>query len=58
MMFKMVQSGEEVDWQVMKPEIFATIMDFFASQQPVMTGEEELSVEDTGTGRIGGGRSE
>lgn len=27
---------EEVDWKVMKPEIFATIMDFFASGLPVL----------------------
>ncbi|ELU17898.1 hypothetical protein CAPTEDRAFT_18536 [Capitella teleta] len=30
---------ERVDWQILKPEIFAVIMDFFASGQPVITGE-------------------
>lgn len=39
------KSGEEVDWQVLKPEIFATIMDFFASQQPIMTKEDEEGLE-------------
>lgn len=37
------KSGEEVDWQVLKPDIFANIMDFFASQQPILSGEEEPS---------------
>eukprot|EP00731_Ephydatia_muelleri_P005693 Em0002g1869a len=41
------KSGEEVDWQVLKPEIFATIMDFFASQQPILSGEEEPLAKDT-----------
>jgi hypothetical protein len=28
---------EEVDWKLLKPEIYATIMDFFASGLPVVT---------------------
>lgn len=28
---------EEVDWKLLKPEIYATIMDFFASGLPVIT---------------------
>ena len=31
---------EDMDWQVIKPEIFANIMDFFASGLPIVTGEE------------------
>lgn len=27
---------EEIDWKLLKPEIFATIMDFFASGLPVL----------------------
>ena len=34
---------------MLKPEIFATIMDFFASQQPILSGEEEPLAKDTGT---------
>lgn len=30
------KSEEEVEWKVIKPEIFATIMDFFASNLPVL----------------------
>ncbi|KAL3877206.1 hypothetical protein ACJMK2_034947 [Sinanodonta woodiana] len=28
---------DDVDWQILKPDIFATIMDFFASGLPVLT---------------------
>lgn len=30
------RQDEEVDWKLLKPEIFATIMDFFASGQPIL----------------------
>nr|CAI5844510.1 unnamed protein product [Callosobruchus analis] len=30
------KSDDEVDWKLLKPEIFATIMDFFASGLPVL----------------------
>lgn len=28
---------EEVEWKIIKPEIFATVMDFFASNLPVLS---------------------
>ena len=37
---------EDIDWQVIKPSVFATIMDFFASGLPVVT--EEVASKDTG----------
>ena len=37
---------DDVDWQVVKPEVFATIMDFFASGLPLVT--EERPASDTG----------
>jgi NFU1 iron-sulfur cluster scaffold homolog, mitochondrial len=30
------------EWDVIKPEVFATVMDFFASGQPVMTETEQV----------------
>lgn len=30
------KSDDEVDWKIIKPEIFATIMDFFASGLPIL----------------------
>ena len=33
------QADEEIDWQLLKPDIFGTIMDFFTSGAPVITGE-------------------
>lgn len=45
---------DDVEWRVMKPDIFATIMDFFASGLPVMNEEaveeaENLNPEDDET---------
>lgn len=34
---------EDVEWGVIKPEIFATIMDFFASGLPIMNEADESS---------------
>lgn len=31
------RQDEDVDWKLLRPEIFATIMDFFASGLPVIT---------------------
>lgn len=40
---------EDVEWKLLKPEIFATIMDFFASGLPIM---DETSQPATDTRRI------
>ena len=40
------KADDEVDWQVMKPEVYATIMDFFSSGLPVLTDEQPSA--DTG----------
>lgn len=37
------KEDEEVSWKLLKPEIFATIMDFFASGLPVLTEGEPTS---------------
>ncbi|XP_055340037.1 NFU1 iron-sulfur cluster scaffold homolog, mitochondrial-like isoform X2 [Paramacrobiotus metropolitanus] len=37
---------DEVDWKVLKAEIYAVIMDFFASNLPILH-EEEPSAQDT-----------
>ncbi|XP_071953479.1 NFU1 iron-sulfur cluster scaffold homolog, mitochondrial-like [Antedon mediterranea] len=34
------RTDDEVEWKTLKPEIYATIMDFFASGVPVITEEE------------------
>ncbi|XP_070544235.1 NFU1 iron-sulfur cluster scaffold homolog, mitochondrial-like [Ptychodera flava] len=34
------KADDDVEWQLIKPEIFATIMDFFASGVPVITDEQ------------------
>lgn len=34
---------EDVDWQLIKPEVFANIMDFFATGLPILTDEQASS---------------
>ena len=38
---------DEYDWQVIKPEVYATIMDFYASNLPILTEVQPSS--ETGT---------
>ena len=40
------KADDEVDWQVMKPQVYAAIMDFFATGLPVITDEQPSA--DTG----------
>ena len=40
------QIDEDVDWKLIKPDIFAAIMDFFVSGLPVVT--EDQAPADTG----------
>ncbi len=44
-----IQVDDGVEWQVLKPEVFATIMDFFASGVPVVSEEDENQLEQLGT---------
>ncbi len=41
--FITISKEEDVDWGVMKPHIFGSIMDFFASNQPVLLEGEEAN---------------
>lgn len=34
---------DDIDWKLLKPEIYATIMDFFASGMPVVTERKQAS---------------
>ncbi|XP_061191210.1 NFU1 iron-sulfur cluster scaffold homolog, mitochondrial-like [Saccostrea echinata] len=34
------KADDDLDWQLMKPDIYATIMDFFASNLPILTDEQ------------------
>lgn len=45
--FICLQENEELDWNLLKPDIYATIMDFFASGLPLVT--EETSSGEPGT---------
>ena len=41
-----LQAEDDIEWQLLKPDIFATIMDFFGSGLPVITDEQPS--QDTG----------
>jgi NFU1 iron-sulfur cluster scaffold homolog, mitochondrial len=45
--FVTVRKEESGEWAVLKPEVFAALMDFFASDQPVMLDGEQLARDDT-----------
>ena len=40
------KADDEVDWQVLKPQVYAAIMDFFSTGLPVLTDEQPSA--DTG----------
>ena len=40
------KADDEVDWQVMKPQVYASIMDFFSTGLPILTDEQPSA--DTG----------
>lgn len=40
--FITITKDDEIDWQIMKPDIFATIMDFFGSNQPVVNKDAAM----------------
>ena len=44
--FLSVTRQADTDWEELKPKVLMTIMDHFVSGQPVITGQEEASVED------------
>jgi len=41
--FITVSKDTDTSWQIMKPDIYANIMDFFASGQPILTEEQAPS---------------
>ena len=45
--FVTVRKQESGEWAVLKPEVFAALMDFFASDQPVLLEGEQLARDDT-----------
>ncbi len=38
-----VTKSEDVDWMILKPEIFAAIMDHFSSGEPLLLDENALN---------------
>lgn len=45
--FITVTKKDEVSWAVLKPDIFASVMDHFASGEPIVHSTEALSSSDT-----------
>lgn len=45
--FITISKDQNAEWQLMKPDIYAAIMDHFASGQPIMYNEGDLAESDT-----------
>jgi hypothetical protein len=45
--FVTVTKNDDYNWPVLKPDIFAAIMDFFSSGEPLFTDAEVLAASDT-----------
>lgn len=45
--FVTVTKSEEASWDFLKPEIFAAIMDFYSSGQPLFLDSEAAAAKDT-----------
>ncbi|KAI8094933.1 uncharacterized protein B0P05DRAFT_461719 [Gilbertella persicaria] len=45
--FITISKDSVAEWQLMKPDIYAAIMDHFASGQPIVYDTEELAASDT-----------
>jgi Fe-S cluster biogenesis protein NfuA len=45
--FVTVRKSDAADWALLKPEVFAAIMDFYASGEPVVLEGEALERDDT-----------
>mmetsp|Transcript_6727 Transcript_6727/g.17238 ORF Transcript_6727/g.17238 Transcript_6727/m.17238 type:complete len:311 (-) Transcript_6727:361-1293(-) len=45
--FVTVTKSDEYDWGVLKPEVFAAVMDFYASGENIITEEDELNASGT-----------
>ena len=45
--FVTVTKSEDTSWDLLKPEIFAAIMDFYSSGQPLFLDEKTASAMDT-----------
>jgi len=41
---------DDIDWSLLKPDIFAAIMDFFATDQPILNKEAEPASTETDSG--------
>jgi len=39
----LTKADDDIEWMVLKPEIYATIMDFFASGLPILTDAKPTS---------------
>lgn len=45
--FITISKESTAEWQLMKPDIYAAIMDHFASEQPIVYDEADLAASDT-----------
>lgn len=50
--FITVTKSEDTSWDLLKPEIFAAIMDFYSSGQPLFLDSETAAAKDTAINEV------
>jgi len=45
-----LQADDDTDWSVLKPDIFGAIMDFFATDKPILNQEVQSTSSDADSG--------
>lgn len=45
--FVTVTKSDDVSWDILKPEIFAAVMDFYSSGQPLFLDSQAAAAKDT-----------
>lgn len=50
--FVTVTKSDDVSWDILKPEIFAAVMDFYSSGQPLFLDSQAAAAKDTAINEV------
>ena len=50
--FVTVTKSDDVSWDILKPEIFAAVMDFYSSGQPLFLDSQATAAKDTAINEV------
>jgi hypothetical protein len=51
--FVTVTKSDDVTWDILKPDIFAVVMDFYSSGQPLFLDSQATAAKDTAIHEVG-----